>query len=160
MNAKLLILTGVAVTFIASAFAGEEGKKAKDRPSPEEMAARIIVNNDVDDDSALNPEELERFLVKMQERRKERMAKMRERHGDGEGKGPRAGGPRGEERKRPEPGEVAQNWIAEFDFDESGTLDGAELIEAMGSMRDKGPRGKMGPRGQGGPPPQDAESDE
>ncbi len=144
MNTKLLIMSGLAVTFIASTFAGSgEGRKSTDRRSPEEMVARIIVKNDTNDDSALNVEELEGAIVKMQERRKERMAKMREQFGDREGKGLR-----GEGRKRPEPAEVAEIWITEFDFDESGSLDGAELLEAMGSMRPRGPHGENGP-----PPP-------
>jgi hypothetical protein len=155
MNTKLLILTGVAITFIASTFAGDGGKKQKDRPDPEKMVARMIENNDANEDSALNAEELQGALVQMHEKRKERMAKMREEYGDREGKGPYAEG-----KKKRDPAEVAGHLVAEFDFDESGSLDAEELLEALRSMRHRGPHGKKGPRVQDAPPPSDDYADE
>ena len=151
MKTKLFILTAVAATLISSTFAGENGggKKQKSRPNPEKMIARMIENNDGNKDSALDAAELEQALIQIHERRKERMAKMRQKFGDREGKGPRAEG-----RKRPAPTEAAEHLILEFDFDDNGSLDANELLEAMGSLRERGPRR------HDGPPPPDVELEE
>ncbi len=125
MKSALIILASLLAASV-SAF----GKGPGGRPPPRDHAAvvaEMIGDYDLNEDDALDSAELEAAFKGIREARQAERRKQRK--FDGEGRPGKRGGP----PPRPEPSEL----IGEFDVNETGTLDAAELLSALDDMRAK-----------------------
>lgn len=134
MKTKLLILAGFASSALLVS--------AADRPAkfgplpPEKMAANLFADYDVDESGSLDATELVTALSEIRDKRRAENAADCPRNGQG-----KRGSVQG--RRGPPPAEeLTVQMMLEFDEDEDLTLNTAELLNALDSMRNRGPRGR------------------
>lgn len=149
MKSMTLAFSAVAALALGTVNAEDGDKPRGDRPSPKEIAERMIENHDEDGDDALNADELKAAHKARKQARKEAGKKRGD--GKGRGKGDGKGEGRGERPERPTPEDI----VEKFDKDGDGALNTKELSKAIKARHEKmrarrgGGEGR-GPRNGGG----------